>query len=76
MRTLLTVVLILLVMSVAGWLVFSYNGGTAKVELRTDAVKRDVDNAVQNTEKFIKGIGDDTAPTSPPSDVLQTPSPR
>jgi hypothetical protein len=53
MRSLFIVALLILLMVVGGWLVFSYSGGTAKVELRTDAVKRDVENAIDETKEFI-----------------------
>ena len=70
MRTLLIVALIIVLMVAGGWLAFSYSGGSAKVELRTDAVKRDVENAIQGTEKFIKKIGDE-GPSTPPSNILE-----
>ena len=70
MRTLLIVALIIVLMVAGGWLAFSYSGGSAKVELRTDAVKRDVDNAIQGTEKFIKKIGDEGS-SAPPSNILE-----
>ena len=53
MRNLVIVVLLIVLMVFGGWLVFSYTGGTAKVELRTDAVKRDVENAIDETKEFI-----------------------
>ena len=64
MRTLVIVVLVILLMVVCGWLAFSFTGGNAKVELRTDAVKRDIDKAVKGTEEFINGIGNEVAPTT------------
>ena len=64
MRTLVIVVLVILLMVVGGWLAFSFNGGNAKVELRTDAVKRDIDKAVKGTEEFINGTGNDVAPAT------------
>lgn len=74
MRTLLVVALLIALMVVGGWLAFSYSGGSAKVELRTDAVQRDVENAIQGTEKFIKGIGDERVPKNP-TPVLENSTP-
>jgi hypothetical protein len=65
MRTLVVVALVILLMVVGGWLAFSYSGGSARVEFKTDAVKRDVDKAVKGTEEFIKGIGNEQPSTSP-----------
>ena len=69
MRTIAIIALLIVLMVVGGWLAFSYSGGTAKVELRTDAVKRDVENVIEGTEKFIKGIGDEKESSATPSDV-------
>lgn len=57
MRTVVILALIIVLMFVGGWLAFSRSGGTGKLELRTDTVKRDVGNAVQGTEQFIERIG-------------------
>jgi hypothetical protein len=71
MRTVIVVALLIVLMVVGGWLAFSYSGGTAKVEFRTDEVKRDVENAIKGTEKFIEGIGDEKEPSTTPSSVLE-----
>ncbi len=75
MRTVLIIALLIVLMVVGGWLVFSSSGGTARVEFRTDEVKRDVDKAVQGTENFIKGLGNETTPSTLPPNVLETQSP-
>jgi len=75
MRTVVIVALLIVLMVVGGWLAFSFAGGTAKVELRTDAVKRDVENAIQGTEKFIKGIGDEKVSSTPTSKVIENSTP-
>ena len=75
MRTVVIVVLLIVLMVVGGWLAFSFTGGNPKVELRTDAMKRDVGNAIQGTENFIKGVGDEKAPSTPTSTVLENSTP-
>jgi len=56
MRTVVIVALLIVLMFVGGWLAFSNSGGTGKIEFRTNAVKRDVGNAIEGTENFIKGM--------------------
>ncbi len=74
MRTLLIIVLLVVLMVIGGWVAFNFSGGTARVEFRTDEVKRDVDNVVQGTENFIKGVGADKEPSALPPNVLENQS--
>jgi hypothetical protein len=71
MRTVAIIALLIVLMVAGGWLAFSYSGGSAKVELRTDAVKRDLDNVIQGTEKFIKEIGDEKEHSTSSSNVIE-----
>ncbi len=75
MRTLLILTFLVVLMVIGGWLAFSYTGGAARVEFRTDAVKRDVDKVIEGTEKFIQDIGEKTAPSNSAPDVPETPVP-
>ncbi len=77
MRTLLILAFLVVLMVIGGWLAFSYTGGAARVEFRTDAVKRDVDKVIEGTEKFIQDIGEKTAPSNRLLTFprLQSPSP-
>ena len=75
MRTLVIIVLIILVMVLAGWLAISFNGNSAQVEFRPEAVKKDVNDAAQRTEQLIEGIRKPGEPSAarfpPPSSVLK-----
>jgi len=75
MRTVAIVALLIVLMVVGGWLVFSSTSDAAKVELRTDAVTRDVQNVIQGTEKFIKGIGDEKVSSTPTSTFPENSTP-
>ncbi len=53
MRTLLFIVVIVLLLSLAGWLVFDFSGNSASVEVRTDKIRQDTEDVVDKSKELL-----------------------
>jgi hypothetical protein len=58
MRALLILVLIVVLMAMGGWLVFTFQGNSASVEVQTEKIKQDTSQAVQSTKEMLNRVED------------------
>ncbi len=58
MRALIILAVILAVMFFAGWLVVSNSGDSASLEIRTDKIKEDTAEVVENTKEVFSEAGE------------------
>ncbi len=56
MRTLLVIVILIALMVAGGWLAFTYRGGSALVEFNANKAKKDIDQAVDETQSFVRDV--------------------
>ncbi len=56
MRTLLVILVLIALMVVGGWIVFSSRSGSATVEFRTEKAKSDVEKVIGEGEQMINGL--------------------
>jgi len=56
MRTLLVILVVIALMVVGGWLVFSSRSGSANIEFRTDKAKSDVEKVIGEGEQMFNGL--------------------
>lgn len=52
MRALLILLIIVVLMAMGGWLVLNIGSNSASIELRTDKIKQDTSQAVENTKEM------------------------
>ncbi len=58
MRLLIVLFLIVLLMIIGGWLVVDFRKDSASVEIRTDKMKHDTSEAVEQASKNLKKAGE------------------
>ena len=54
MRAIVGLALVLLLMGLAGWLTFGHAPGRATINIETEEIKQDTENAVKNAEELIE----------------------
>lgn len=58
MRMLIIVVLIIALLTFAGWLVFNVGDSSTTIEIRTDKMQQDTEQAVDKVKEAVEKIGE------------------
>ena len=54
MRAIIALLVVVLLMGLAGWITFGSSPGRTSINIETDEIQRDTENAVESTERAIK----------------------
>ena len=54
MRVLIAIVVIIVLMALAGWIVFDFSGNSASVEVRTDEIQHDTQAIVDKSKEILE----------------------
>ncbi|QDV23001.1 hypothetical protein Q31a_12940 [Aureliella helgolandensis] len=58
MRVIVVIVVIAIVLTLAGWLVFDFSGNRMSVEVQTDKIQHDTDSAIDHSKDLLRDADD------------------
>ena len=74
MKTLIGLAAVVLLLTVCGWITFSWNGDRASVNVETDRIESDTEGIVEEGRELLEAAGRETPPNQDPINQNAGPS--